>query len=151
MASQETDTPTPEAVLSDPPEAKNTGSEADLLDRAGNAILGLVNRAAGTFQADLQEAREAAERLADQLRVAHDHIDKLEAKAKYYQDRAERAERWLQQISSEIEQRFLSADDSRSARREAPAQTQGKITGAPREPAALSFLRRKDGDRRKTE
>jgi len=149
MASQETDALTPEAAMPDASEAKNTGSETDLLDRAGNAILGLVNRAAGTMQADLQEAREVAEKLADQLRVAHDQINKLDAKARYYQDRADRAEKWLQQISSEIEQKFLGADNSRSAHRGGPSQTQDKIRGAPRDPAALTFLRRQDGDRRK--
>ena len=131
MNSQETDTLG--AVIPYAPEAKNAGSEADLLDRAGNAILGLVNRAAGTFQADLQEAREAAERLADQLRVAHDHIDKLEAKARYYQDRAERAEKWLHHISSEIEQKFLGADN---AGRRAPSKNEDNSL------ARLSFLRR---------
>jgi hypothetical protein len=59
MTSRETDTLTLEAdieaAISDELEAINTGS-ADVLDRAGNAILELVARAAGTAQADLQEA-----------------------------------------------------------------------------------------------
>jgi len=130
-------------------EAKNGRSEADLPDRAGNAILGLVNRAAVTVEADFQAARETAEKLADQLRVAHDQINKLEAKVRYYQDRADRAEKWLNHISSEIEQRFLGADHSGSAHQGAPTQNQDKIRGVPRDPAALSFLRRQDGDRRK--
>jgi hypothetical protein len=45
---------------------------------------------------------------------------------------------------------FLGTDDNRSAHRSAPAQKQGKLRGAPRDPTAL-FLRRKDGDRPKTE
>ena len=72
-------TPTLEAAISDALEAKNTGPEANLVDRAGNAILELVNRAAGTATADLEEARGAAERFAlqlqatrDQLQAAHD-------------------------------------------------------------------------------
>ena len=77
MTSQEIDTPTLEAdieaAISDELEAKNTGS-ADVLDRAGNAILGLVTRAAGTVQADLREARQAAEKLADQLRATRDQL-----------------------------------------------------------------------------
>jgi chaperonin cofactor prefoldin len=86
------------------------------VDQAGNAILGLVDRAADTAVADLQEAREFAEKLADRLRAAHDQlrtavdqITNLEAKVRYYQDRTERAEKWLQQISSKIEQRFFDA------------------------------------------
>jgi len=134
MNSQETDTLG--AVIPYAPEAKNAGSEADLLDRAGNAILGLVNQAAGTVAADLQAAREAAEKLADQLRVAHDQINKLEAKVRYYQDRMNRAEKWLHHISSEIEQKFLGADNSRSAGRRAPSQNEDNS------PARLSFLQR---------
>jgi DNA repair exonuclease SbcCD ATPase subunit len=98
------------------PKEKNTGSETDLLDRAGNAILGLVSRAADAAAADLQEAREVAEKLADQLRAAHDQlraahdqINALKADVRHYQDRTNRAEKWLQQISSEIEQKFFDA------------------------------------------
>ena len=130
-------TDTPEAVTpADAPKAKNTDSEADLLDRAGNAILGLVNRAADTTEADLEEAREVAEKLADQLRAAHDRINALEANVRHYQDRLKRAEKWLHHISSEIEQRFLGGDNSRSASRHAPSQNENNS------PARLSFLRR---------
>ena len=139
MTSQEIDTLTLEAdieaAISDELEAKNTGS-ADLLDRAGDAILELVTRAAGTVQADLQEAREAAEKLADQLRAAHEQlqaahdqlraahgqVNDLKADVRHYQDRSDRAEKWLHQISSEIEQRFFGADSIRAARRRAPSQ-----------------------------
>jgi chromosome segregation ATPase len=147
MTSQETDPLTLEAdieaAISDELEGKNTGS-ADVLDRAGNAILELVTRAAGTVQADLQEAREAAERLAlqlqasrDQLRAAHDEINALKADVRHHQDRADRAEKWLHQISSEIEQKFLGADDRRPARRPASQQNENHS------PAGLSFLRRR--------
>jgi chromosome segregation ATPase len=148
MTSQQTDTPTLEAdieaAISDAVEAKNTAGSADVLDRVGNAILGLVNRAAGTVQADLQEARAAAERFAlqlqasrDQLRAAHDQINALKDRVRHHQDRADRAEKWLHQISSEIEQKFLGADDRRPVRRPAPQQNENHS------PAGLSFLRRR--------
>jgi DNA repair exonuclease SbcCD ATPase subunit len=95
---------------------KGNSTEAEIVDRAGNAILGLVSRAADAAAADLQEAREVAEKLADQLRAAHeqlraahDQINDLKANVRHYQDRTNRAEKWLQQISSEIEQRFFDA------------------------------------------
>jgi chromosome segregation ATPase len=127
------------------PEAKN--SESDVLDRAGNALLGLVNRAARTAAADLQAAREVAENLADQLRSAQSRINELEANVRYYQDRTERAEKWMNQISSEIQQRFLGVDDSDGARRMAERlQNQDKNRAMPRpgrrEPATPAFLRR---------
>jgi chromosome segregation ATPase len=103
MTDRVTDTP---PVAS---EEKSAGSEADVMDRAGNAILGLVDRAADSAVADFQEARKAAEKLEDQLRAAQDRINNLEAKVRYYQDRTDRAEKWLHQISSKIEQRFFDA------------------------------------------
>jgi hypothetical protein len=42
-----------------------------------------------------------------QLRAAEDRIRELEAHARQHQERAERAERWLYQISVEIEQKFF--------------------------------------------
>jgi DNA repair ATPase RecN len=153
MANKEKDRPTPvvgieaaieaafESVTSDAPEAKNT-SEAEIVDRAGNAILGLVSRAADAAAADLQEAREVAERLMLQLQASRDHvraaeeqINALKAEVRLYRERANRAEKWLQQISSEIEQKFLGADDRRPVRRPAPPQNEKDS------PEYLSFLR----------
>ena len=110
------------SVIPYAPKGQNTNSEADQLDRAGSAILGLINQAADTTEADLQTAREAAEKFADQLRAAQARINQLEANVRYYQDRTDRAEKWLHQISSEIEQRFFGADNSRAVRRRAPSQ-----------------------------
>ena len=113
MSDQVTDTPT---LIPCAPKEKSTVSEADVVDQAGNAILALVDRAADTAVADVQEAREFAEKLADELRAARDQhrvdqdqINNLEAKVRYYQERTDRAEKWLQQISSKIEQRFFDA------------------------------------------
>jgi len=105
------------AVIPYAPKEKSTGSETDIVDRTGNAILEFVKHAGETTETDLQEAREAAEYLADRLRAAHDQINDLKADVRRYQARADRAEKWLRQISSEIEQRSLGADDGRSARR----------------------------------
>jgi len=104
------------AVIPFAPKEKSTGSEADPIDQAGDAILELVHYVADTTEADLQEAREAAEYLADRLRAANDQINDLKAGVRRYQARADRAEKWLRQISSEIEQKSLAADDIRSAR-----------------------------------
>ena len=97
------------AVVPYAPQAKNTDRQGDQLDRVGHAILGLVNRAADATEADLQAAREVADKLADQLRAAQNQINELEANVRYYQDRTGRAEKWLHQISLGIERRFLGA------------------------------------------
>jgi predicted nucleic acid-binding Zn-ribbon protein len=107
----------PRSIIPYAPKGQNTNSEADQLDRVGNAILGLVNRAADATEADLQAAQGAAAKLADQLRVANGRINELTANLRYYQDRTDRAEKWLHQISSEIDQRFFVANDGRPARR----------------------------------
>src|SRR6516164_1818483 len=70
-------TDTRRSVIPYAPKGQNTNSEADQLDRAGGAILGLINQAADTTEADLQVAREAAEKLADQLRAAQSRINQL--------------------------------------------------------------------------
>ena len=155
MTSQATDTPEAASEVTDTtgavimyiaPEAKKT--EADVLDRAGHAVLGLVNRDARTAEADLQAAREVAEKLTDQLRAAQSQINELEASVRYYRERTERAEKWMNQISSEVQQRFLGPDDSDGARRMAERllQPQDKIRTAPRpgrrEAATPGFLRR---------
>jgi hypothetical protein len=105
------------AVIPYAPKTRTASTEADQLDRAGHAILGLVSRAADKTEADLRAAREAAEKLGDQLKAASNQINELTASLRYYQDRTERAEKWLYQISSEIEQRFFGTNDSRPARR----------------------------------
>jgi DNA repair exonuclease SbcCD ATPase subunit len=92
------------------------------VDRAGNAILGSGSRAANVAASDLQEARAAAVKLADQLRAAHKQINDLKANVRQYQDRTNRAEKWLQLISSEIEHKLLSVDERRPVRRPAPQQ-----------------------------
>ena len=105
------------------PKENSTGSEADIVDRTGSAIFEFVKRAGD--ETDLQEARDVAAKLADefratrdQLRTALDQINALKADVRHYQHRANRAEKWLQQISSEIEQRSsLRAEDSRAAAR----------------------------------
>jgi DNA repair exonuclease SbcCD ATPase subunit len=105
------------------PKENGTGSEADILDRTGSAIFEFVKRAGD--ETELQEARDVAAKLADefratcdQLRAAQDQINALKADVRHYQHRANRAEKWLHQISSEIEQRSsLRADDSRAAAR----------------------------------
>ena len=113
------------------PKEKSTDSEADIVDRAGSVIFEFVKHAGETTE--LQEARDVAEKLADQLRAtrdqlraAHDHINALKADVRHYKDRAHRAEKWLHQISSEIEQRSsLCAEDGRSAGRLGFLRTRG--------------------------
>jgi len=82
-------------------------SGADNLDTAGQTIVGLLQQAAGMAEQNSRHALEVAQRLSQQLQDAKGRIRDLEADVKYYQERAERADRWMAHISSEIQQRLL--------------------------------------------
>jgi ABC-type transporter Mla subunit MlaD len=107
------------------PRAPNLDSKADdPVDKAGHAILGLLHQAANTAESTKQQVIETAQKLSAQLRGAEDRIRELETKVRYYEDRKDRAERWLHQISMEIEQRFFGQPDGRRSRQQAVSRNQ---------------------------
>ena len=94
--------------------SKNAAPDnADQLDRAGQTILQLLHKAAGVAEANSKHALDMAQKLSHQLRTAEDRIAQLEAEVGIYQDKADRAERWLHKVYTEIEDRFLQQDDGR--------------------------------------
>ena len=94
--------------------APKLNSRAEVVDRAAQTILGTINRAATTVQASYRQGLEINSKLATQLRAAEQRISELEVEARYHEDRADRAEKWLYQISVEIEQKFLGRDADNS-------------------------------------
>ena len=96
---------TPESVIPFP-------NGDDPLDRTGQTILGLLQRAAGIAEKNSQHAMGIAHKLSLELRAAEDHIKKLETELRYYKERSDRAEEWLRQISMQIEKRFPGPGDS---------------------------------------
>ena len=104
-----------EAVVPFAPKVNARSEAGDPLDRAGQAILGLLHQAANTAEANNQKAMEMAHKLSTQLRAAEDRIRELEAHVRHHQERADRAERWLYQISVEIEQKFFGREEARSS------------------------------------
>jgi len=113
-----------EAVVPFAPKS-NSKSEAEL-DRAGQAILGLLHQAASTAEANNQKAIEMAHKLSAQLRAAEDRIRQLEATLRHHEERADRAEKWLYQISMEIEQKFFGREEARSSRPPSPQASSGQ-------------------------
>jgi hypothetical protein len=93
-------------------------------------VAALLSANSGAFAQDAPSPAPTLSLRSD----ADDQINALKADVRLYRDRANRAEKWLQQISSEIEHKFLGADDS-SVRR-APPQNENN------NPARFSFLRR---------
>jgi hypothetical protein len=115
----------PEAIV-----ASSNGE--DQLDRAGQEILGLLQRAATVAEKNSQHALGIAHKLSLELRASEDHIKKLEAELQYYKDRSGRAEDWLRQISAQIEVQF-PAPIAATADPEAPRQN-GFEAYAPKKP-----------------
>jgi hypothetical protein len=83
----------------------------DRVESVGQKILELLNQAAEDAAANTRHALDVAEKLSRQLQIAETRLNDLDADLKHYRDRAERAEKWLSYISSEIEQKFFPAAD----------------------------------------
>jgi hypothetical protein len=82
--------------------------------------LGLLHRTAADAEAKNQQALAVTHQLSAQLRAAEDRIRELEANVRHHQERADRAEKWLYQISVEIERSFFGRDDGRPAQPPSP-------------------------------
>ena len=106
---------TPETVVPFAPFSRNAAANSDdPLDSAGHSVLALLQRAASMAEENSQRALSVAHELSLQLRSAEDRIKDLEADVPHYQERADRAEKWLHKISLEIEERFFSSIDNRA-------------------------------------
>jgi hypothetical protein len=103
---------------------------ADLLDSAGQTILGMLGRAAEMAAEKSKQALEAARELSVQLQAAEGRIRDLEADVRHHEARADRAEKWLYQISVEIEEKFFGPTGHRAAA--TPRQTTPEDYYAPR-------------------
>ena len=106
------------------PKLNSRTDAGDPLDRAAQTILGTINRAATTVQASYRQGLEINSKLTAQLRAAEQRMSELEVKARYHEDRADRAEKWLYQISVEIEQRFFGREEDNSQAPQAVSRTQ---------------------------
>jgi cell fate (sporulation/competence/biofilm development) regulator YmcA (YheA/YmcA/DUF963 family) len=72
---------------------------------AGHVILKLLQKAVGAAEANSQGVLQKAEH---KLHAAQNRIAELEALVEYYRDKSERAEDWLNQILTEIEDRLIN-------------------------------------------
>jgi TolA-binding protein len=84
------------------------------LDRAGQTILQLLNKAADVAEQNSRHAIDTAQRLSHQLRAAEGRIAELEAEVEAYRQQADRAEQWLHKVYTEIEDRFLRQESGRA-------------------------------------
>jgi hypothetical protein len=114
------------SVVSLEPKAKVRPEANDPLERAGRLILDMVGKAASAAEVNNQKAIQIAEKLSAQLRAAENRMRELENKARYHEDRADRAERWLYQISVDVEQKFFGRDDNRVSQPPPPQAVSGQ-------------------------
>ena len=98
---------TPEQVIEFAPKG-GPRSHGTLVDEAGEAIIAKLQKAADLSNENCDRAMKLAHKLSMQLRAAEDRINQLEAEVELFRDRAVRAERWLQTIQKEIEEKLIA-------------------------------------------
>ena len=78
------------------------------VEESGQAIIAKIQRAADLANENCDRAMKLAHKLSMQLRAAEDRINQLEAEVELFRDRAVCAERWLQTIQKEIEEKLIA-------------------------------------------
>jgi len=97
---------TPEQVLKSVPKERPR-SYGTPVEEAGQAIVAKIQRAAELANENCDRAMTLAHKLSMELR-AEDRINQLEAEVQLFRERAARAERWLQIIHQEIEEKLIA-------------------------------------------
>jgi chromosome segregation ATPase len=82
-------------------------SKVDPLDDAGHALVAMLQEAANVSKENVDRAMTVAHKFSMQLRAAEDRISQLEAEIERLESRATRAERWLEVIKKEIEDKLI--------------------------------------------
>jgi hypothetical protein len=107
VAMDENGADTPEQVLKFVPKERPR-SYAPLVEEAGEAIIAKIQKAADLSNENCDRAMKLAHKLSMQLRAAEDRVNQLEAEVELLRDRAVRAERWLQTVQKEIEEKLIA-------------------------------------------
>jgi len=102
-----------------PAKDRAADAESGTVDRSGQAIVGLLQQAAGAAKENCERAMDVAHKLSMQLSAAEDRIKELENDIHHYHDRALRSERWLARIYKEIEEKFFDPQVAERERQEA--------------------------------
>jgi len=78
------------------------------VEEAGQAIIAKIQEAADRSNENCDRAMKLAHKLSMQLRAAEERINQLEGEIQLFRERAARAERWLQTIQKEIEEKLIA-------------------------------------------
>jgi anaerobic ribonucleoside-triphosphate reductase len=116
-------TETSEQVIQFTPKEQPRGG-GNPMEESGQAIVAKIRKAADIANENCDRAMALAHKLAMQVRAAEDRIYQLETEVKQYQARAASAEKWLQLIEKEIEEKLIAPisrpEQSRSNSRSEP-------------------------------
>jgi hypothetical protein len=99
-------TGTPEVLALAP--SRKPQHEAHVVDEAGHRVVALLREAANISAENVERAMSMAHKTSMELRAAEDRITQLEAEVERLRDRAIRAERWLETIKQEIEDKLIA-------------------------------------------
>ena len=97
-----------EELLTLPAGGRESSNGLDRLEACGQAIIGLVDKAAGGAKDDRDRALDVAHKLSIQLREVEDRATRLQSKVAHFQERAVHAEKWMLIIQQEIENKLLA-------------------------------------------
>jgi hypothetical protein len=87
---------------------KRKPPEAHPTDRAGEALLAIIQQAAMVSNENRDRLMDVTHGLSRQLQAAHDRISQLEEDVEHFRVRAATAEKWLEVIEQEIEQILIT-------------------------------------------
>jgi hypothetical protein len=87
--------------------------ESEKPNSLGQSILSLLRTASDRLASETQQSLGAAHTLSQELQVAKDRIEKLEADVQRYRETAERAQALLGKIASEVEDRLLKESEGK--------------------------------------
>ncbi len=110
---------TPEQVIEFAPKG-GPRSHGTLVEEAGQAIIAKLQKAAELSNENCDRAMKLAHKLSMELRAAEDRINQLEAEVELFRDRAVRAERWLQTIQKEIEEKLIAPRSANATEQTSP-------------------------------
>jgi predicted PhzF superfamily epimerase YddE/YHI9 len=103
---------TPSDVLAFAPKQMQA-EENSSIDQAGHATVAMLREAASISHENVDRAMSMAHKLAIQLRDAEERIVHLQGQVERLETRAACAERWLETIKREIEDKLIAPMEAR--------------------------------------
>jgi hypothetical protein len=82
--------------------------ERDLIDQTGHALVAMLREAGNVANENVDRAKAVADKLLIHLRAAEGRIVQLQGEVESLRSRALRAERWLETIKHEIQNKLIA-------------------------------------------